>query len=138
MAKPTAPTSDACPCGSGQTYARCCGPLHQGDRVADNAEALMRSRYSAYVRGLADYLRATWHPDTCPATLHVDEPGLHWLGLTVRGSGLLGPDEAWVEFVARCKQGGRATRMHERSRFLRVQGRWLYVDGTLGKPVSAD
>lgn len=90
----------------------------------------MRSRYSAYVRGLTDYLLATWHPDTRPAAVSL-EPGLRWLGLEVRAHRPLGDDRAEVEFVARSKLGGRAHRLHETSRFARREGRWLYVDGDL-------
>lgn len=91
----------------------------------------MRSRYSAFVQGLAGYLLDTWHPRTRPASLTLDEPGLKWLGLEVRRSRPLGPEQAEVEFVARSKQAGRAHRLHEVSRFERVDGRWFYVDGDL-------
>ena len=91
----------------------------------------MRSRYSAFVREDADYLLATWHPDTRPATLDPDDtPGLRWLGLDVKRHADAGDGTAVVEFVARYKVGGApAVRMHEVSRFKRVDGRWLYVDG---------
>ncbi len=89
----------------------------------------MRSRYSAYVRGLEDYLLATWHPSTRPAALNLAAaPQPKWLGLEVKAHSESG-DEAAVEFVARCKVGGRAQRMHELSRFRREQGRWYYLDG---------
>ena len=88
----------------------------------------MRSRYSAFVLERADYLLATWHPSTRPATLDFD-PGARWLGLEVRSHRVTGPDTAEVEFVARYRVGGRAVRLHERSRFVREAGRWYYVDG---------
>ena len=91
----------------------------------------MRSRYSAFVLGRHDYLLATWHPDTRPLTIEPDPPGLHWLGLEIRSHRVLDPDHATVEFVARHKQGGRAQRLHELSRFERLAGTWLYVDGQL-------
>lgn len=124
--------SDLCPCGTGRAYPDCCGRWHAGPAhlAAPDAEALMRSRYSAYMRGLGDYLLATWHPDSRPADLNL-EPGLRWLGLEVRAHRALGDDRAEVEFVARSKVGGRAHRLHETSRFVREGGRWLYVDGTL-------
>jgi len=97
---------------------------------APDAECLMRSRYSAYVLGLRDYLLDTWHPDTRPASLAPDEPGLRWLGLEVRRHVAQDEHHAMVEFVARCKLGGRAQRLHECSRFERdAQGHWLYLDG---------
>lgn len=91
----------------------------------------MRSRYSAYVLGLTEYLLATWHPSTRPAGIDPDPPGLRWLGLTVRAAPPARSDAGEVEFVARSKLGGRAQRLHERSRFVREQGRWFYVDGDL-------
>lgn len=119
----------SCPCGSGRALEACCGRLHAGETAPD-AESLMRSRYSAYVLGLEDYLLATWHPDTRPAALELDAAPLpHWLGLAIKSHALLDPTHATVEFVARYKLNGRAFRLHETSRFERVDGRWLYVDG---------
>jgi SEC-C motif-containing protein len=99
---------------------------------APTAEALMRSRYSAFVRGDLPYLLATWHPDTRPATLDPDPPGLRWLGLEVRRHADQDADHATVEFVARSKLQGRAHRLHETSRFVRLDGRWHYLDGDVG------
>jgi SEC-C motif domain protein len=118
-----------CPCGSGARYGACCGPLHAGSTPAASAEQLVRSRYSAYVGGLAGYLLATWHASTRPAAPLHFEPGLKWLGLEVRRHAALGDDRAEVEFVARSKLGGRAHRLHETSRFVREGGRWYYLDG---------
>ena len=123
--------SAACPCGSGRTLAACCGRYHAGEPAPD-AESLMRSRYSAYVLSLEDYLRATWHPATCPAALELDAvPRPQWLGLVVKSHTQLDETHATVEFVARYKLNGRAFRLHEVSRFERVGGRWLYVDGEI-------
>jgi SEC-C motif-containing protein len=119
-----------CDCGSALPYTACCGRWHAGAPAPD-AEALMRSRYSAYVRGLQDHLRATWAPETCPAVIEPDPPGLKWLGLQVKQHRVLDAHHATVEFVARSKLGGRAHRLHELSRFERRAGRWLYVDGDL-------
>ena len=124
-----------CPCGAlpALPCADCCGRYHVGalHLLAPTAEALMRSRYSAYVLALTDYLRATWHPSTRPAVIEPNPPGLKWLGLEVRQYTLQGADHASVEFVARSKLGGRAQRLHETSRFVRDDGRWYYVDGDL-------
>lgn len=89
----------------------------------------MRSRYAAYVLDRVDYLLATWHPSTRPAGLEANSPGTKWLGLEVRRHTVIDADHASVEFVARSKFGGRAQRLHERSRFVREDGRWFYVDG---------
>lgn len=131
-----------CPCGRASAnpakpaktqplpFSACCGPyLNESAPVpAPDAEALMRSRYSAFVLQRGDYLLATWHASTRPATLDF-APGAKWLGLDVRSHRLLDADHAEVEFVARCREAGRATRLHERSRFVRESGRWFYVDG---------
>ena len=122
-------TQPSCPCGSGDPLDDCCGRYHQG-HPAPTAEALMRSRYSAFVRENAAYLLATWHASTRPAQLDF-EPGAKWLGLEVRAGAQTGEHSAEVEFVARYRVGGRAVRLHERSRFVREQGRWYYVDGDL-------
>ena len=121
----------ACPCGSGRALDACCGPFHAGAPAPD-AESLMRSRYSAYVLGLEDYLLATWHPATRPAALELDAPPRpHWLGLAVKAHMPLDETHATVEFVARYKINGRAFKLHETSRFEKVDGRWLYVDGEM-------
>lgn len=127
----------ACPCGCADgrgrplAYAHCCGRYLAdfAGTPAPDAEALMRSRYSAFVRGDAGYLLATWHSSTRPPQLEL-EPGLQWLGLEVRDHRVLDAEHAEVEFVARSRTGGRAHRLHERSRFVREQGRWYYVDGS--------
>ena len=122
---------EPCPCGSGQRYAACCGPLHAGERPAASAEALMRSRYSAYVLKLADYLLATWHPSTRPSELDLAADDSKWLGLDVKRDDVQDDDRATVEFVARYRIAGRGHRLHELSRFVREDGRWFYVDGEL-------
>ena len=130
-------TLQPCPCGATHrrrplAYADCCGRYveHFDTEPAPSAEALMRSRYSAFVRENAAYLLATWHASTRPAQLDF-EPGAKWLGLEVRADAQTGEHSAEVEFVARYRVGGRAVRLHERSRFVREQGRWYYVDGDL-------
>jgi SEC-C motif-containing protein len=118
----------ACPCSPDRPYADCCCPLHADLRPAASAEALMRSRYSAFVLGRSDYLLDTWHRATRPDALELD-PAVRWLGLDVRRHAQDG-DTAIVEFVARCRVGGGAAqRLHEVSRFVREDGRWFYVEG---------
>ena len=114
-----------CPCDSGTPYTQCCQPLH-GGVAAVSADALMRSRYSAYVLGISAYLLSTWHSSTRPQSLDLHKT--HWLGLSVKQRSTSG-DTATVEFVARYKVQGKAHRLHERSRFVREDGRWYYVDG---------
>jgi SEC-C motif-containing protein len=120
-----------CPCDSGLAYAQCCERWHRGPQrlQAPNAENLMRSRYSAFVLDELDYLRDTWHPNTRPAELEPNPSNLKWLGLQVKSHAQQDADHATVEFVARFRQAGRATRLHELSRFVRLDDRWLYLDG---------
>lgn len=92
----------------------------------------MRSRYCAYVLGDAAYVRVSWHPDTRPAELDLGgDAATHWLGLEVKRHVPIDADHATVEFVARYRSGGApAVRLHEVSRFERIEGRWYYLDGT--------
>ncbi len=117
-----------CPCG-GKSYATCCEPFHQGG-IAQTAEQLMRSRYSAYVLGLWEYVYKTWDDRTRPPLVELQQDSRNkWLGLEVRKHQKEG-EHATVEFVARYKVDGRAHRLHEISRFVRQDGQWLYVDGS--------
>jgi len=92
----------------------------------------MRSRYTAFALGAVDYLRSTWHASTRPIEI-APNPAPTWIGLKVLTTEAGGPEasEGWVEFVARYRIRGRAFRLHERSRFLREDGAWRYVDGVL-------
>ena len=92
----------------------------------------MRSRYSAFVLGEESWLRRSWHPSTRPSRIHTSAND-RWLGLTVV-SAAGGPfdDEGHVHFVAEVERGGSVTRLEERSRFVRHDGRWVYLDGELG------
>ena len=120
-----------CPCGNAnKEYTDCCARYLNGREDAATAEALMRSRYTAYTLENEDYLLATWHPSTRPDSLKL-AGGLHkkWLGLRISRHEQNGEDHSVVEFVARYKVGGRAHRLHEISRFVRESGRWFYVDG---------
>ncbi|ABW15161.1 SEC-C motif domain protein [Parafrankia sp. EAN1pec] len=124
---------DQCPCGSHREYAQCCEPFHLGS-PAPTAEALMRSRYSAFARGLAPYLLRTWHPSTRPDRLDLDA-GTTWRALQIVDTVNGGPDDdtGVVEFraIARSADGERRVQ-HERSTFTRIDGRWLYVDAGTG------
>ncbi len=122
--------SGLCPCESGLVYAGCCSELHSGRVLAQTALQLMRSRYSAFTLGNTDYLVKSWHPDTRPASLTIDE-SQRWIGLKIKtvSHGGTDEDEGSVEFVARYKMQGKAYRLQENSRFRRLDGRWYYLDG---------
>ena len=122
-----------CPCGSGE-YETCCGAFHDG-AVAPTAEALMRSRYSAYALGatkgdLERYLLDTWHIDNRPAGITFN-PGQRWVALTIfdTDGGLALDATGSVEFSAAYEDDSGPHVLHENSRFVRDGLRWLYVDG---------
>lgn len=125
-----------CPCKSGETYEACCEPYLTGAERAPTAEALMRSRYTAYAKGEIDYLAKTLGLlqrrgfDRRSARQWSEQA--EWLGLEiVSASGGPGDKTGKVEFIARFKQQGEEHRHHEISRFEFQQGRWLYVDGKI-------
>ncbi|MGC4978688.1 YchJ family protein [Streptomyces sp. DT199] len=119
-------TTRSCPCGLPQPYDACCGRFHSGGAAAPTAEVLMRSRYCAFVKGDVAYLLRTWHPRTQPGRLELD-PGMRWTGLEVLGTsgGSAFHTTGTVEFRASYRGGS----LHELSRFERVDGAWVYVDG---------
>lgn len=127
-----------CPCGSGREHADCCGPYLAGNAQPPTAEALMRSRYCAYVLARMDYLRETWHPNTRHTDFSKPQP-VQWLGLKILATEAGGADDRTgkVDFVARYKVGGHAYRLHEVSDFAKVQGRWYYMFGEPGPTDSS-
>jgi SEC-C motif-containing protein len=122
----TGMSTRSCPCGLLVAYGDCCGRYHSGSAAAPTAEALMRSRYSAFVKGDVAYLQRTWHPRTRPGTLELD-PAMRWTGLEIldTSDGSAFHSAGTVEFRASYRGGS----LHERSRFERVDGAWVYVDG---------
>ena len=123
------PEPEFCPCGSGAGYAGCCRPLHTGEARAGTAEQLMRSRYSAFAVGDADYLLRSWHSRTRPAVLELD-PLLRWTRLEIDGTtgGGTFHSEGTVEFTAYSRRrGGAEEPMHEDSAFVREAGDWVYL-----------
>jgi SEC-C motif domain protein len=118
-----------CPCDTGLPYSQCCERWHAG-APAPRALSLMRSRYSAYALNRLDYVLATWHASTRPASLQADPDAVRWVRLTIKAQREDG-DQATVEFVAVSKTGGKAARLHEVSAFIRENGQWFYVDGVI-------
>lgn len=119
-----------CPCGSGAAYTACCGPLHAGTAKAATAEALMRSRYSAFALGDAAYLLRTWHPSTRPERLDLASDGRRFTGLqileTTGGSPL--HTQGTVRFRADYTDAEGPGSQTEHSAFERIGGEWTYVD----------
>ncbi|KJY83119.1 hypothetical protein TW81_08890 [Vibrio galatheae] len=122
-----------CPCGSLKDYNQCCEPIHNNHSLANTPEQLMRSRYSAHVKGLVDYVVNTYHP-SCHAENEreaiAQSIGSDWCGLEVisteNGNN---QDEGFVTFKAYFKQDGEQYCLEERSRFLREHQLWYYIDG---------
>ena len=122
-----------CPCTSGDTFDACCGPLLSGERTAPTAVRLMRSRFTGFATGDAAYLLRSWHPSTRPDELELDAD-TRWMRLDILATVDGGPfDTAGVvEFEAFFRERERGTSMRERSRFVREDRVWSYLDGTPG------
>ena len=129
MFRPAQPLN-RCPCGIDAPYADCCGRYLDAGQLPATAEALMRSRYVAYVQRRSDYLLQTWHPSTRPGGLDFSTESGQWLGLKVLRveKGRQADEQGTVEFIARYKIGGKAQRLHEVSRFIREGDEWVYLD----------
>lgn len=130
-------TSSPCPCSSGSTFDQCCGPFLAGTAYPNTSLLLMRSRYSAFVTGNSEYLLQTWAPRTRPQQLSFD-PAVQWTGLEIVHTEAGSPfhDTGIVEFIATYSiQHPSGTQQlgqqHERSKFIRHLGRWVYLDGEL-------
>ncbi len=132
----------ACPCGTGAAYGACCGRFHAG-APAPTALALMRSRYAAYVRGEIDYLIETHDPETraamdvAAATAWSRDTAWAGLEIVATSAGARDDETGVVEFIARGATRGEPFVLHERSRFRRDEGRWVYVDGTTPRAAPA-
>lgn len=124
-----------CPCGAARTYAKCCNRYISGDKLPPIAEALMRSRYTAYCVGDIDYVLATWAPQT---VTQVDAQSLakrkaetEYLGLKIisKSAGTRKHNQGQVEFEAKFITLGKQQTHHENSNFIKIDGKWHYVDG---------
>ncbi|KDE37917.1 YchJ family protein [Kosakonia radicincitans] len=127
--------SQSCPCGSALDYSLCCQPYLSGTQVAPDPSRLMRSRYTAFVLHQTEYLIKTWHP-SCEAhafrqQIEAGFADTHWLGLTVfEHADGVNDNEGYVSFAARFQEKGKSGAIIERSRFLKENGQWYYIDGT--------
>lgn len=125
-----------CPCGSGNSYTKCCEPYLSGNAQPATAEQLMRSRYTAYTQKDSAYLYKTWHAKTQPKTINLDEDEMHWdrLELVRTEKGSESDQTGMVEFIAHFTIDGKQGALHEISDFCKENGTWFYVDGESPQP----
>ena len=130
-----------CPCGSGLPYHDCCEPFIRGVKNAPTAQALMRSRYSAYVEHAIEYIVETCSRDE-KDKIDIDQTRAwsersDWLGLKILSSekGGSADSEGTVEFEALYKVDGLKEVHHEKARFKKQDGRWFYTEGDV-KPIT--
>ncbi|AYF73871.1 hypothetical protein D7D52_08340 [Nocardia yunnanensis] len=131
-ARKAPPIPENCPCGLPAAYVDCCGRLHRGEVTAGTAEQVMRSRFSAFAVRDEAYLLRSWDPETRPADVDFD-PAMRWERLEILGTtgGGMFHTEGTVEFRAHYRVRGAAGELHERSRFRRDRGAWVYLDGEI-------
>lgn len=124
-----------CYCGSGKSFEDCCQPILTGKKPASTAEALMRSRYSAYVVADINYLMNSHHPSTRPTKERKEilrwTKSVQWIKLEIKNSiaGTENDTEGWVVFIAYFSEGGKIETIHENSRFVKENGKWYYISG---------
>ena len=133
-------SSDSCLCGSGLDYVQCCSLLHSGKTLANTAEALMRSRFTAYAMQNGAYLLQTWEPSTRPESIDFSKDTGEWKRLEIvqTKKGLAKDKKGMVEFKAFFTQDGVDQVMNEISRFVKVQNRWFYLDGKVKSVAHAE
>lgn len=126
-------STENCLCDSGMDYSQCCGLYHSGEKLPATAEALMRSRFTAYAMRNADYLRATWDSAKCPEIIDFSKEKADWYRLEIIETKKGGPrdNKGLVEFKAYFVQDGEEYAMHEISRFIKTSNRWFYLDGVI-------
>jgi len=131
-----------CPCGAVGSYANCCGPFIKAEKKAPTAEALMRSRYTAYTKTAIDYLIATTHPakqDSYDAdSMRKWSEEAQWQGLEIIETVAGGENDAvgTVEFIARYAEAGENREHHEIAEFKKVDGCWYFFDGQAPRPAT--
>lgn len=123
----------SCLCGSGLDYQHCCELYHNGEKVPQIAEALMRSRFTAYAMHNGNYLQATWDVSKCPEQIDFSKDTAEWQRLEIVNlkKGSMNDDKGVVEFKAYYLLDGEEYVMNEISRFKKVAGRWFYLDGVV-------
>lgn len=133
---------EACPCGSGAEYARCCEPLITGSRKPSTAEALMRARYTAFVKTAVDFISETIHPSQRkqynPDAVAAWSSNSEWQGLEIVHTEKGGPEDTQgtVEFIARYIEKEKPIDHHEIAEFVKSGDTWYFYDGNPPKPVQ--
>jgi len=124
----------SCPCGLNDDYSECCGRYIDGLDSAPEPESLMRSRYTAFAMQKIDYLKDTWHPETCPDDLDESEPSC-WVGLEIISTAMDEDEiEGEVEFIAKLIYDNKLEVLHEVSQFDKIAGKWVYHSGEFKNP----
>lgn len=132
-----------CHCGRELTFQDCCGAIHKGKQIAETAEDLMRSRYSAFVEADVDYILATYAKETCPLNEREEilewAKSVEWIGLEIINTkaGQEDQSEGFVEFKAHFKENGNINVLHENSFFRKETEKWVYVSGEYPKQQKA-
>ena len=125
----------SCPCGSGIDYPQCCQLFHSGQKTPSTAEALMRSRFTAYVMDNMAYIQQTWDSSTRPSEdkLNFGGEAIVWNRLEIIDvkKGGVSDTKGIVEFKAYYTKDGEGHVLYETSRFIKTNGRWYYLDGVV-------
>ena len=124
----------SCPCGQDTTLDKCCAPIIEDQSRAKTAEQLMRSRYTAFTLANEDYLMESWAPETRPKEIDVYNDAIQWIGLNIEESkkGGIDDEDGSVTFTANFLSAGKLCHLHEKSRFVKRDGIWYYLDGKTG------
>lgn len=125
--------TDPCPCGSGLMYGECCQPYLECDKnIEQNPIMVLRTRFCANKLRMYDYILKSWHPDFRPkfkAThLAKESKGLVYTKLEILNEQFTS-NEGWIEYKALFRIGISYGQLHEKARFLKLNGVWYYADG---------
>lgn len=132
---------EQCPCQSGNNFSDCCKPYIEGDKAAETAEKLLRSRYSAYNLGKLDYIYETIHSEQKQHHDHkatqkwAEESTWHSLEVVDTEKGMEKDDEGFIEFKVKYTQNMETITHHEMSVFKKEEDKWFFYDG---QPVTPE
>ncbi len=125
-------SKEICPCGSDKGYKNCCSIPHQNIAIAVTSEQLMHSRYTAFVLGKGDFLMISHHSMT-RSHVNISElirwaQSMKWMKLEIIKTQDGGPNDesGIVEFKAHFKSRGKKEVLHQRGKFIREYGNWVY------------